>query len=261
MNAPTAQPVVGLDVDREQRAGVRQLGRVFVVELVDDLRGVVREPTALFFSIVMPVGFFVLFASIFGQRNSGMLATFGTFGVLAVTLMNPGVGVAQDRERGWLKAKQVSAVPVGVTLAAKVVASFPYAIGVLVAMSVAAALTGSFEVTPGQLVRLCVVLVVGSFPFALLGMAIGFQASGSASAAILNAILMPSAIFSGLWMPLDVLPAFFGHIAPFLPSYHLAQLALAQIGPGPVLGHALVLVVMTAVTGALAALSYRFARP
>ncbi|MCS7481082.1 ABC transporter permease [Umezawaea endophytica] len=237
------------------------LTRVFAVELADDLRGVVREPTALFFSIVMPVGFFVLFASMFGKQNSGMLATFGTFGVLAVTLMNPGMGVAKDRERGWLRAKQVSAVPVGVTLAAKVAAAFPYAVGVLVAMAVAAAATGSLAVTPGQLARLALVLVLGAFPFALLGLAIGFQASTNASAAILNAILMPSAIFSGLWMPLEFLPAFFGHVAPFLPSYHLARIALAQIGPGEVLSHALVLLGMTAVTGALAALSYRFARP
>jgi ABC-2 type transport system permease protein len=238
------------------------LARVFAVELVDDLRAIVREPTALFFSIVMPVGFFVLFASMFGRQNSGMVATFGTFGVLAVTLMNPGMGVAKDRERGWLRAKQVSAVPVWVTVAAKVVASFPYAIGVLAAMSAAAAATGSLVMTPWQLVRLVVVLVLGSFPFALLGLAVGFQASTNAGAAILNAILMPSAIFSGLWMPLEFLPSFFGHVAPFLPSYHLARLALAQIGePVPVLGHALVLLGMTAVTGALAALSYRFARP
>ena len=237
------------------------LTRVFAVELADDLRGIVREPTALFFSIVMPVGFFVLFVSMFGRQNSGMLATFGTFGVLAVTLMNPGMGVAKDRERGWLRAKQVSAVPLGVTLAAKVVASFPYAIGVLLAMAGAAAATGSLTATPWQLVRLALVLVLGAFPFALLGLAVGFQASTNAAAAILNAILMPSAIFSGLWMPLEFLPAFFGHVAPFLPSYHLARLALAQIGPGEVLSHALVLLGMTAVTGGLAALSYRFARP
>jgi ABC-2 type transport system permease protein len=238
------------------------LRQVFAVELADDLRAIVREPAALFFSIVMPVGFFVLFASMFGRQNGSMVATFGTFGVLGVTLMNPGLGVARDRERGWLRAKQVSAVPVWVTLAAKVVASFPYAVGVLVAMMVAAAATGSLSASPWQLVRLAGVLVLGAFPFALFGLAVGFQASTNAGAAILNAILMPSAIFSGLWMPLEFLPPFFADVALFLPSYHLAQLALAQIGAGgPVLGHALVLLGMTAATAVLAGLSYRFARP
>jgi DNA-binding CsgD family transcriptional regulator len=121
-------------------------GRVFAVEITDELRGIVREPTALFFSILMPVAFFALFVSIFGGHSSGgthvgtsMLATFGTYGVLTVTLMNPGITVAQDRERGWLRAKRVSAVPVGVTLAAKVVAALPYAVGVLLAMAATAA--------------------------------------------------------------------------------------------------------------------------
>ena len=32
--------------------------RMFGVELADELRGIVREPTALLFSVLMPVGFF-----------------------------------------------------------------------------------------------------------------------------------------------------------------------------------------------------------
>lgn len=242
-------------------------GRLLGVELVDELRGIIREPTALFFSILMPVGFFTLFVSIFGNLSAGsvsagtrMLATFGTFGVLSVTLMNPGIGVAQDREIGWLRAKQVSAVPVPVTLAAKVIAALPYAAGVMGAMTIAAMLTGSMQASAGELLRIVGVLLVGALPFALLGMAVGFQAGANASAAILNATLMPAAVVSGLWMPLYILPEFFGDIARFLPTYHLAQLAVAQLGGGEVIGHALVLAAMTTVTGALAALSYRHAR-
>lgn len=120
-------------------------GRIFGVELADELRGVVREPAALFFSIIMPVAFYALFVSVFGRFSDGglssgttMLATFGAYGVISVVLMNPGIGVAADRERGWLRSKQVSAVPIGVTLAAKVVAAVPYAAGVLLAMTATA---------------------------------------------------------------------------------------------------------------------------
>lgn len=242
--------------------------RVFGVEVADELRGIVREPTALFFSIVMPVGFFVLFVSLFGDygdqavpNGTRMLATFGTFGVLSVTLMNPGIGVSQDRELGWLRAKQVSAVPIRLTLAAKVTAALPYAVGVLFAMGVAAALTGTLEASVTDLARLVAVLLVGSLPFALLGLAIGLQARANATAAILNAILLPSAVLSGLWMPLEILPGFIQDIAPFLPTYHLAQLALGQLESAAVAGHALVLLGTAAVTAALAAVSYRHGRP
>jgi DNA-binding CsgD family transcriptional regulator len=116
---------------------------VLGVELLDELRGIGREPAALFFSVLMPVGFYALFASLFdGYRQPGgqpvaavMLATYGTFGVVSVVLLNPGIGVAEARSRGWLRVKKVSGVPVGTTLAAKVIASLPYALGVLLAMT------------------------------------------------------------------------------------------------------------------------------
>jgi ABC-2 type transport system permease protein len=242
-------------------------GKVFGVELADELRGVVREPAALFFSIVMPVAFFALFVSLFGKFSDGglsagttMIATFGAFGVISVVLMNPGISVAADRERGWLRAKQVSAVPIGVTLAAKVVAALPYAAGVLVAMTATAAVTGALNAPLPALLRVLGVLVVGALPFALLSLAIGFQVGAGAAAAVLNAILIPSAVVSGLWMPLEIMPAFFRDVAPFLPTYHLSELARAQLTGGPVLTHVLVLVGTAIVAAVLAGVSYRHAR-
>ncbi|MER5390072.1 ABC transporter permease [Saccharopolyspora sp. NPDC002686] len=241
--------------------------RILAAEIADELRGILREPSALFFSIVMPVVFFALFAFLYGGAPSGavptgtaMLATFGTFAVLAVVLTNPGIGVASDRERGWLRAKRVSSVPIGVTLTAKVVAALPYAIGVLAAITATSALLGTLQASPAALARLWAVLVLGTLPFALLGLAIGFQAGANATAAILNALLFPMAVLSGLWVPLAALPEIFGQIAPFLPTYHLAQLAMAQLDGSAAAGHALVLVGMTAVAGMLAAVSYRRAR-
>jgi ABC-2 type transport system permease protein len=237
------------------------------VELADELRGVVREPAALFFSVVMPVAFFALFVSLFGKFSDGglsagttMIATFGAFGVISVVLMNPGIGVAADRERGWLRAKQVSAVPIGVTLAAKVVAALPYAAGVLVAMTATAAVTGALNAPLPALLRVLGVLVVGALPFALLSLAIGFQVGSGAAAAVLNAILIPSAVVSGLWMPLEIMPAFFRDVAAFLPTYHLSELARAQLTGGPVLTHVLVLLGTAIVAAVLAAVSYRHAR-
>ncbi|NYH78797.1 ABC-2 type transport system permease protein [Actinopolyspora biskrensis] len=243
------------------------LGAVLRVEIADELRSILREPTALLFSVLMPVGFFALFVSIFGGYDAGaipagtrMLATFGTFGVLSVTLMNPGVGVAQDRELGWLRAKRVSAVPVGVTLLAKIAAALPYAVGVLVAMTVTAALTGSLSASPAELLRVLGVLLVGSVPFALFGVAVGFRLRANAAAAVLNAVLMPAAVFSGLWMPLRMLPDFFADVAILLPTHHLARLALAQLDGGQVFGHVAVLLGSTAVAATAAGLSYRYAR-
>ena len=250
---------------RDPRLFVRILG----VELRDELLAIVREPAALFFSIAMPVGFFALFAAMYGGEDAGgttvsttMLATFGTFGVVGVTLLNPGIGVADDRERGWLRAKRVSATPLPVTLLAKVLATIPYALGVLGAITAVAAALGTLEIDAATWLRTIGVLTVSALPFSLLALAVGFRASPNAATAILNAFFIPSAVASGLWIPLDQLPAIVGErIAPLLPTYHLAQLGLAQIGLGSGDGHVLPLLVFAVVSAALAAVAYRSARP
>lgn len=243
---------------------------VMRVEIRDELLSILREPTALFFSVLMPVGLFALFASLFAggtqetaagiPAGADMLARFGTYAVLAVTLMNPGVGVAEDRDRGWLRAKQVTAVPLGITIGAKVAATFPYAIAVLVAMAGAAAAMGSLDVPLVTVGRLMLVLLIGALPFALVGLAVGFQAGGNATVAILNAALFPMAIASGLWMPLEILPGFAADVAPFLPTYHLSQLATAQLDGTGGVDHLLVLLATSAVAAVVTGWSYRHAR-
>jgi ABC-2 type transport system permease protein len=243
-------------------------GRVLLSELREELLGVVREPTTLFFTVAMPVGFFALFMGLWGSETDGttsvatvMLATFGAFGVVGVTLMTPGVGVAEDRERGWLRVKRVSGTPLPVTIGAKVLACLPHALGLLGAMSLLAVTVGQAEIDPASWLRLATVLVVGGLPFALVGLAVGFLASPNAATAILMAIFVPSAVASGLWMPLEMLPDVVSRIAPALPTYHLGRLALAQLDGDLGLAHAGALLVFTAVAASAATLAYRYARP
>lgn len=134
--------------------------RVFGVGLRDELRGVVREPTALFFGVVMPVGIFVLFNLLHGSQASqgrsagtAVVATFGAHGVITV-----------------------------------------------------ASLLGALHA-------------------------------------------WPLAALSGLWMPVELLPDAVDRLARFLPTHHLAQLGLAQLGAGTSGVHLLALLV----TGAVAA--------
>lgn len=234
---------------------------VLGTEVGEGLRAILREPTALFFSVLMPVGFYALFTSIFSDAAAGgrglpyaatSLATYGTFGVVSVMLLNPGIGVAEDRTRGWLRVKMVSATPIGVSLAARVIAALPYALGVIVAMSAVSLLLAGPVLDVGTWVRLVVVLVVGSLPFALFGLAVGFSTSSHAAAAILNALLFPMVLASGLWIPLELMPRWVQVVAPFLPTYHLAELAEAQLTGAPAFGH-LLAVLLTTALGALAA--------
>lgn len=243
------------------------MGRVFRAELRDELRSIVREPTSLFFGILMPVGIFVLFNLLYGHdavqglsAGTAMVATFGTYGVITVASLQPGIGVAQDRDLGWLRMKRVSAVPIWISLTAKATAALLYGVGVLVLMGAAAAAFGTLHASPWALLRVALVLLLGSVPFTLFSVAVGFRFRTGAANALLNAVLFPLAVLSGLWMPIRLLPSVVRDIAEYLPTYHLAQLGLAQLGQGTSLLHVLALVVTTVVAAGVAAASYRHAR-
>lgn len=238
--------------------------RMLRVEIRDELVAILREPTALFFSVLMPVLFYTMFVGLFGAEgvtDAGIIAPFGTFAVLSVVMMSPGIGLADARERGWLRVKRVSGTPLWMTLLAKVIAAVPYALGVLLAMTGAAVLVGSMTVDVGVLLRVFAVLVLGALPFAMFSLAIGARAGANASSAILNAILMPMVIASGLWFPHEIMPEWVATIGATLPTFHLAELAMVQVEGGAWLGHLAVLG-LTAIVGAgVAGLAYRSARP
>jgi ABC-2 type transport system permease protein len=206
------------------------------------------------------VAFFALFATMFGQEGDGFgveaLARYGAFGVLSVVLINPGVGLADARERGWLRVKRADGTPLGVTLSAKVTAALPYAIATLAGITLVARLAAGPLDVP-QALRVIAVLVIGALPFSLFSLAVGARFSTNSAVAVLNALLIPSVILSGLWFPLEMLPTWLGEIAVYLPPYHLAQLALAQVEGGAVWGHLAYLVGMTIVGAIAAALAYR----
>jgi ABC-2 type transport system permease protein len=148
----------------------------------------------------------------------------------------------------------------GTAIAAKVLAALPYALASVVTISVVSLVVTGPVMSLGTWLRVLAVLLIGSLPFALLSLAVGFLASSNAAVAILNAILFPMSIASGLWVPLDFLPGFVQAIAPFLPTWHLSQLALAQLtGAGGLdqLGHLLALLVSTVIAAALAGFAYR----
>ena len=66
------------------------------------------------------------------------------------------------------------------------------------------------------------------------------------------------AFAGGMWIPVDFLPDTIQAIAPYLPTYHYAQLALGAVGAGDgnVAGHLVVLGLVTAACLAGASVFY-----
>lgn len=253
------------EVARTTPSALRLLG----AELQDEFRGVRRDPTAWFFSVAMPVGFYALFSSLFGSEVADdgarvgtlMLANFGAFGVLLVATMNPGISLAEDRQRGWLRVKRTWAVPLPVSMAGKVVFAMPMIVIVLSLMTAVAFALGDLELAVGNWFVLLGALLVGALPFVFIGLTVGSLLGTNAAVAVLNAIVLPSAVVGGLWFPLEMLPDAVQSVAPFVPTYHLSQLAIGVVEGGEVVGHLLALLGASVVTALIAGVAYRRIRP
>jgi ABC-2 type transport system permease protein len=240
--------------------------RVYLWESYYELLKTSRQPEFVIPSLAFPVVFYAMFAIMLGgswggyQRATYLLATYSVFGVIGPALFGFGVGLAMERQQGLLRLKRVSPMPISAYFVAKIAMSLVFGAVIFGLLSTVGVLFGDVSMNPGVWVGLLAVLLIGVLPFCALGLWIGSMANGQAAVAIVNLVYLPMAVLSGLWMPLFVFPQFLQEIAVIWPAWHLAQMALGVVGQidgVPMLMHALVLCVMTALFLVLAALNMR----
>ncbi len=112
---------------------------------------------------------------------------------------------------------------------------------VIVATLVVLGITlGGVTLTAVEALKLAGVVLAGSIPFTAMGLLVALLVPPNAGPGIINLIYLPMSFASGFWMPVSVLPHWLQVIAPALPTYHLAQLALSIFGyaqPGNMVVH------------------------
>ena len=235
----------------------------YLLEVQSELLQTWRQPAFAVPTLLFPAMFYLFFGIIFGRANgfaSYLVATYGAFGVIGTTLFGFGVGVAVSRESGELRLKRVAPVPPLAFLGGKLVAAVVFSALVLAELFILAAVFGDVRFERLQWIGLAAVLLVGAIPFAAMGLAIGTHTSGNGAPAVVNMMYLPMAFLSGLWIPVEALPAVLQKIAIALPPYHLAQLALGVLGKGmeqPVALHVGYLFLMTVICLALANRGFR----
>jgi len=209
----------------------------YLLEAKYEFLRVLRTPAFAVPTLLFPPMFYLLFGLVL-NRNSGdashyLFATYSVFGVMAPGLFGFGVGVAIERERGWLALKRVAPMPPGAYLLSKMAMAALFALIIYLILAAMAYGLGGVRLGFGQWFVLGAIAVLGVLPFCALGLLIGSRVNASAAPAIVNFIYLPMAFLSGLWLPLSMLPHFLAQAAPLWPAYHLGQLALAVIGLAP----------------------------
>lgn len=231
-----------------------QVVNAYVQEARAEVLRYLRLPGFLLPTMLFPSVFYLMFGIFLARQNSPdaaryLLASYGTFGVMAPGLFGFGVSLAIDREHGLLTLKRALPMPPGAYLVGKMCMALIMASVVTTIMLCLAIFGAHVQLGAGNIAQFFVTEVLGVLAFCSLGLLLGTLAKGQSAPGMVNLIYLPMAFLSGLWFPLSIMPKFLQAIAPVWPAYHLDQLALSAIGMGQggELGHVAVLVGFTAV--------------
>jgi ABC-2 type transport system permease protein len=254
MNAMTSDIAI-----KEGRPKLQGALSSYLLEAKYEFLRVLRTPAFAAPTLMFPPLFYLLFGVLLNHGNAQaahyLFATYSVFGVMAPSLFGFGVGVAIERERGWLALKRVAPMPPGAYLLSKMAMAMLFVAIIYCILAVMAYTLGGVRMPVQEWLLLGAIALCGVMPFCALGLMIGARANANAAPAFVNLIYLPMAFLSGLWMPMQFLPKAIGQLAPLWPSYHLAQLALMTVGQVPasgIAGHLLWIAGFTAVCFAIA---------
>lgn len=249
-------------------AAARFRMRPFALEAKYELYKMARLRAFVVPTLGFPIMFYVLFGLVLPHGGTGggpmvstyLLATYGAFGVIGIALQALDVGVATERGQGWLAVKRASPMPVAAYFFGKYATTVLFAAALVTLLALVGAAFGHVRLSAGHWAALAAVEVLGGIPFCAIGLAAGYLAGPNSASAIANAVYLPMAFLSGLFIPVEMLPTFLRHVAPALPPYHLGRLALVAAGVLPAAdawAHVAALLGFGVAFTAIAVLAYR----
>lgn len=196
-----------------------------------DLISVWRTPGFVIPSLAFPTIFYVFFGVVFnsGAASTYMLVTYACFGIMGPAMFNFAMNIASDRAHGWLTLKRLSPMPVMAYLLAKLSTALVFSLVITLALFVIAALVADVSLRSTQWLLLAITLLLGTLPFALIGLILGLTLSDKTAPGVVNLLYLPMAFLSGLWVPIHLMPGVLQQLGWIWPSYHLSQIGLKLI--------------------------------
>jgi len=215
------------------------LSRVFGAYLAEarfETKRHLRAPAFAMPFLVIPVALYVFFTSLGGdpaqapkpelQMPLRMFTGFSIMGVMGPALFAFGMTLAMDRDLGLLRLKRALPMPPMAYMLGKMVMAALFSVAVTLTMTIAAMVKG-LDLSAAQFLAVAAIGVVGTLPFAAIGLFIGAKVSGRTAPAWVNLAYIPMTYLSGLFFPV---PEAIRALALASPAFHLNQLALQAAG-------------------------------
>lgn len=225
----------------------------------------VREPRLMVFTVLMPVASYVVFSSISGndQTSEGlsvpaaMMIGLAGYGAM-IGVLSLGAGVSNERTQGWLRQLRITPLRSWQVIVVKTATITLVAIPSIITVGLAGRIQHHIELSAGRWVLIVIVLWLGTIPFAMLGLAMGYALPPNIANSASFLTFFTLSVLGGLLIPVDVFPTSFQHLARTLPSNRYAELGWrVATGHAPTGMGATVLGAWTLLFCAMAVIAYR----
>lgn len=208
-----------------------------------DVRCYWRNRQSQFSTLLLPVLFLVIFASIFG--NNTVMAPGGSitvsqsyvpgiiaYGLIAAAFANLAISVVRNREAGIYKRRRATPLPASAVIASRALAAVLTALAITVVLLVIGWAAYGVSI-PGRTAPAFVLdLIVGAAAFCCLGFAMA-SLIGNVDAAqpVIMATVLPLSFISGVFIPLSELPHWLADIGKVFPIERLTATLLTAYNP------------------------------
>lgn len=208
--------------------------RLYRHELKGELLLYVRSRELAFFTFLLPIIFFLLLASVYGndrikseggvRQSSFLEAGMIGYGAISIAFAGLAIVLVIRREAGILKRLRATPLPAPAYIAA-LLSAFLAAFALEVVCLLALGRLLFHVALPHHPLSLVFVLVLGAVAFCGLGVGVtALIKSAEGASAVVNAIYLPMAFISGSFFSPHSYPAFLRWIADVLPLTYFLRL-------------------------------------
>ncbi|WP_163507565.1 ABC transporter permease [Fodinicola acaciae] len=229
-----------------------------------EIRRVLRAPQFVLLGIGIPAVMFMIFGPIYGSQQAGglsalkyIMASMAAFGAMTASL-NGGSRVAYERQTGWNRLLRLTPLRPWSYVLTRLVVALLISLPVILVVYALGATVGGIRMSLTTWLTSVVALWLGTIPFGILGLFVGFLSTAAVSGMVSSAVFLLLSMFGGLWFPVEIMPAFMATIARFTPSYWLGALARDPLSGAGISPQAVItLSAYTVVIGLFAMWAYR----
>lgn len=195
--------------------------------------GLLRVPAYWVPTLLLPAmlfSFFGLPAAKQGPQVAALvMASFSAFAIIGVSFYQFGIGIAQDRVNPWDSYMRTLPTGPGPRIAAQLLVALVFGIAAAGTVAMVTLYGAELALTPKQWLTFAASLLLGSIPFTLMGISIGYLAPPKAAVPLANLLHLPLTFAGGLWMRPSALPEVVQLISPYVPTRHLGEVVWAAV--------------------------------